>query len=195
MAPPDFSFCTVCNTQNEVTHAFGGDMEGTHAAAVEVVRKLDSPAISSTVDLLIVSCGGTPYDVNMIQAIKAVLNNFHIVKPGGYILFLAQCPEGTSDWLRDSCAIQDEKVLHEKIRANQLRQSHNALWIRKAREHAKIIMVTDMPAEAVAAFGFSHSSSYDEAMEAVASKLGNNPRTAVIPFGNVTVAKTPATGQ
>lgn len=189
MAPPDFTFCTVCNASNEVTHAFAGDMELSHEKAVEVVRGMDSPRVSEPVDFLIVSGGGAPYDVDMVQAIKALLNNYHIVRPGGCVVWLAECPEGSPEWLRQSCAIEDFNELKASIRENKIRQPHNALMLRRACEHATVFMVTSMRDEVVKSFGFRKATSVSEAMASAAAILPAAPRVAVIPYGNVTVAR------
>lgn len=191
MAPPDFSLCTVLNSGNEVTHAYGGDMLGSHEKGVEVVRSLDSPTLPAPADLMIVSCGGDPCDVNAIQAIKAILNNYEAVRPGGAMVVLAKCPEGAAQWLVDACSIPTLPELQERIAANKVRQPHNPLWIRKAREHAHVIMVTDLADETVAAFGFHKAHNVADAL-ALAQHLSGPPKVVVaVPYGNITVVRKP----
>ncbi|MFR4008140.1 MAG: hypothetical protein ACLT0Y_01635 [Christensenellales bacterium] len=53
---------------------------------------------------MVVSCGGYPKDLNLYQAVKSLLNAAQALKPGGTMVFLAECPEGGGapdffDWI------------------------------------------------------------------------------------------------
>ena len=190
MAPPHFTLCTVLNTNDELVSAHGGEMEAAHGAGVESVSASDRVEVEAPFDWLVVSCGGAHCDVNAIQAIKALLNNYGAVRPGGAIIFVAECPEGAPDWLLEACALKGEGELETKILRGEVRQAHNPLWIRDAREHAHVIMVTKLSPAAVSALGFQYASTMSEAVQ-LAEKLSGSPRrTAVVPFGNITVIET-----
>ncbi len=187
LAPPDFTLCTALDTDDRITHAFGGEMEAAHAAGVAVVRGRDLVPVSGPADWLLVSCGGAHCDSNAIQAIKALLNNYRAVRRGGAVIFCAECPEGAPDWLVEACAIAEEQEVHRRIREGTVRQPHNPLWIRDAREHAHIVMLTALPEAQVRAFGFHPARTLDEAVR-MAEVLAGRPRLSyVVPFGNVTV--------
>ena len=189
MAPPHFTLCTVLNTSDQLVSAYGGEMEAAHAAGVAQVRAADRVEVDAPFDWMIVSCGGAHCDVNAIQAIKALLNNYRAVRGGGAIIFVAECPEGSPGWLLEACAIRGEGELEAKILKGEVRQAHNPLWIRDAREHAHVIMVTKLLPAAVSALGFHHASNMSEAMQ-MAEKLAGLPRrTAVVPLGNITVVE------
>lgn len=188
LAPPDFTFCTVGNCRNEITHAFAGDMERAHERAVEIVRELDAPSASRQVDLLFLSAGGEPYDVNTIQAVKAVLNNYHIVRQGGSIIFAAECPEGSPPWLIETCAM-NEGQLQEAIAGKRARKPHNALRLRRVTNQCNVIMITELPESDVRAMGFHKAANAAEALK-MAEKLSGPAKTAAtIGFGNITVAR------
>ncbi len=55
-----------------------------------MLERLDEP-----VDAAITTSAGYPLDMTFYQAIKGVTAASHIVKPGGKILLLAECSEGT----------------------------------------------------------------------------------------------------
>lgn len=189
MAPPHFTLCTVLNTNDELVSAYGGEMEAAHAAGVAQVRASDRVEIEEPFDWMVVSCGGAHCDVNVIQAIKALLNNYQAVRRGGAIIFVAECPEGSPDWLLEACALRGEGELEAKILKGEVRQAHNPLWIRDAREHAHVIMVTKLAPAAVSALGFHHASSISEAVQMAGVLAGSPRRTAVVPYGNITVVE------
>jgi nickel-dependent lactate racemase len=192
LAPPDFTLSTVLNTRNEIVHAFGGDMVGSHALAVEKVRASDAPTVDRPADRLFLSCGGSHCDVNAVQAMKALINNYEAVRPGGAIIFAAECAEGMAPWLRELCAIPDRRELESRIARGELRHPHNALFLRRVNARAHVIMISRLADADVKVLGFRKAESLSEAT-ALASDLAGRPETTwIVPFGNTTVVRAPA---
>ncbi|MGH0032081.1 MAG: nickel-dependent lactate racemase [Myxococcota bacterium] len=192
LAPPDFTLNTVLDTENRILHAFGGDMERSHERATAIVGPGDSPVLPAPVDWLLLSCGGAHLDVNAVQSIKAVLNSYQAVRPGGAIILSAECAEGIAPWLREVCSVKDPAELDRRIAAGELRHPHNALWIRQVRERAHVVMVTKLSEDEVTDLGFHKAGSLEHAM-ALARELSGPPETsAVVPFGNTTVVRVEA---
>ncbi len=186
-APPDFTINTVLDTRHRIVAAFGGEMVQAHEAAVEIVRKHDFLAVQEPYDWLIVSSGGAPYDVNGIQAIKAPINTYQAVRPGGCLLLFSECPEGIMEWLLQATELNDPLELRQRIRDRRLILGHNALWIEEIRQRCHVIMMTRLPEEAVRRLGFHYVRSPQEAVE-LAHKLSPAPhRIGVVPFGTTTV--------
>ena len=191
LAPPDFTLSTVLNTRNEIVHAFGGDCEASHDAAVERVRASDAPAVDRRADWMFLSCGGAHCDVNAVQAMKALINNYDAVRPGGAIVFAAECAEGMAAWLRELCAIQDSSELERRIARGELRHPHNALFLRRATERAHVIMISRLAAPEVEGLGFRKAESLAAAIALAADLAGAPQLTYVVPFGNTTVVRAP----
>jgi nickel-dependent lactate racemase len=192
LAPPDFTLSTVLNTRNEIVHAFGGDMVRSHALAVEKVRASDAPTVERPVDWLFLSCGGAHCDVNTVQAMKALINNYEAVRPGGAIIFAAECAEGTAPWLREICSIRDRRELESRIVRGELRHPHNALFLRRVNARAHVLMISALAAEDVRVLGFRKAESLAEATALARDLAGRPETTGIVPFGNTTVARAPA---
>jgi nickel-dependent lactate racemase len=189
LAPPDLTLSTVLDVRNEIVHAFGGNMEASHAAAVEQVRDNDAPVLAQPADWMFLSCGGAHCDVNAVQSLKAVINNYRAVRRGGAILFAAQCAEGMAPWLRELCGVRERSELEARIARGELRHPHNALFLRAATEHAHVIMVSCLAPHDVAGLGFHPAATLDEAM-ALATRLAGAPASSVVvPYGNTTVVR------
>ncbi|MCL1796090.1 MAG: nickel-dependent lactate racemase [Clostridia bacterium] len=50
--------------------------------------------IAEQSDIVIASCGGYPRDIDLYQGAKSLLNASQAVRPGGSLVFLAECGEG-----------------------------------------------------------------------------------------------------
>ena len=98
-----FSISTVVSDSGEVVDLFCGDLVTSHRAACDAVAVKQTLRIEAKRDLVIVSCGGSPFDINLIQAHKALDTAAKACTAGGRIILLAECSEGTGrtdflDW-------------------------------------------------------------------------------------------------
>ena len=91
---PSFSVNTIVNDAGNAVDLFCGDWITSHRAACEVYARTNTIKIAEKRDVVVVSCGGFPYDVNMIQAHKALEAASHACNDGGTIALIAECEEG-----------------------------------------------------------------------------------------------------
>jgi nickel-dependent lactate racemase len=92
--PPSFSINSIVNGLGEVTALFTGDWKAAHDAACGFYSQTYSQAIAEKRPLVVVSCGGYPYDLNLIQAHKALEMASYACTDGGTIIWLAECADG-----------------------------------------------------------------------------------------------------
>lgn len=99
---PFFGITTVVDERGRATKVFAGHWQSSHRAACEHYTSERSVNIDSPRDLVIVSAGGLPYDINLIQAHKALDMAAHACRDGGTIVLLAECRDGLgrSDFLK-----------------------------------------------------------------------------------------------
>jgi len=91
---PAFSINTIVNENGEAIEMFCGDWIAAHRKACDFYASKHTIEIAEKRDLVIVSCGGAPHDVNMIQAHKALDVASKICLGGGTIIFTAECADG-----------------------------------------------------------------------------------------------------
>ena len=89
-----FSVNAIVNDAGEITDLFCGDWIESHKAACEVFADRNSTSIAEKRDLVVVSCGGYPFDINMIQAHKSLEAASYACSEGGTIVLLAECRDG-----------------------------------------------------------------------------------------------------
>jgi lactate racemase len=71
-----------------------GDLRAAHASACAAYGKIFSRAVEDPFDAVVVSAGGMPRDVNLIQAHKAAAHAAGALREGGTLVLVAECPEG-----------------------------------------------------------------------------------------------------
>jgi nickel-dependent lactate racemase len=110
---PAFSINAIVDEQGRVEKVFAGHWRAAHRQACADYLRSHSLRIAEKREVVIVSCGGAPYDINMIQAHKALDMAAHACLDGGTIVLLAECADGLgrADFLKwfesaDSAALE-----------------------------------------------------------------------------------------
>ena len=101
---PIFGISIVSNAEGQHCALCCGDFAAAWEQSCRLVHQNFGLPISRLADVVVVSCGGYPKDLNLYQAVKSLLNAAQALKPGGTMVFLAQCPEGGGapdffDWI------------------------------------------------------------------------------------------------
>jgi len=135
---------------NGTTGVFCGDMEQAHEKGCEFYRKHYTRNYTQQYDLIIAGAGGHPKDASLYQAHKALDNVFRVLKPGGNIVFAAECGEGMGpehffDWL----TMTDTGEMEQLLRNSYSVEGHTAYCFRKKAEAAEIFLVSELEPDAV----------------------------------------------
>ncbi len=91
---PVFGINIVVNSQSRHCRLLCGHWKSAWEESCRVVQQVMGLPIPQKADMVVVSCGGYPKDINLYQAVKSLLNAAQAVKDGGQIVFLAECREG-----------------------------------------------------------------------------------------------------
>jgi len=90
----DFCVNVIVNGEREVSGAFAGELDASHAAACEVVRRHACPRVARECDVVLTSSGGYPLDATFYQCVKGMVACLPTVKRGGAVLAVGRCAEG-----------------------------------------------------------------------------------------------------
>ena len=94
LVAPAFGINTIVDEKQRAVRIFCGDWRLAHRAGCDYYLEQHSVAIPAKRDVVIVSCGGFPHDINLIQAHKALDMAALACKDGGTIILLAECSDG-----------------------------------------------------------------------------------------------------
>jgi nickel-dependent lactate racemase len=172
---------------------FAGEPVAAHRRGVEFVSEVMLETIDKPVDAVITTCAGYPLDLTFYQAIKGITAAAHIVKPGGKILLLAACEEGTgaaefSRMLRESPPVPEflERIANSPVTIDQWQLEKLAIVATKAEV---LYYVPGVPREYHAALWGRAFATAAAAIEALTAPLPQGAEIAVIPEGPYVLAK------
>jgi len=195
MAKVDFILNVVINTKGEVVQAFAGDMEKAFHEGVKLVDEMYRVPVDRKAEIVVVSPGGHPADVNLYQAYKGVDSAQEVVKRGGVIVLVAECPEGYGnqafyDWM---AKYKDLKAVEREIKRNFVLGGHKAYYLMKTLQKAQIILVSILPEYyASNVFRLKTARTVNEALNQAFRIVGENAKVWVMPHGNYTLPEVKA---
>jgi nickel-dependent lactate racemase len=141
-------------------------------------------------NIVVVSAGGQPHDINLYQASKAIQNALEAVKRRGVIVLAAECPEGHgnevfAEWMEK---FTDLKRLEKEIKKRFVIGGHKAYYINKALQKVTIILLSVMPdCYAVNTFKMRTASAMNDALRDALEVAGKNAKVYVMPHGSDTL--------
>jgi nickel-dependent lactate racemase len=195
MAKVDFILNVVINSKGEVVRAFAGDLEQAFHEGVKLVDEMYRIPVDRRADIVVVSPGGYPADVNLFQAYKGVDSALELVKRGGVIILVAECPEGHGnqvfyDWM---VRFKDLRAVEREIRRNFVLGGHKAYYLMKALQKVQIILVSAMPDYyATNIFRLKTARTVNEALNEAFKIVGENAKVWVMPYGNFSLPEVKA---
>ncbi|UCH32186.1 MAG: nickel-dependent lactate racemase [Candidatus Bathyarchaeota archaeon] len=190
LAKVDLILNVVMNSKGEVVRVFAGDLEQAFHEGVKLVEEMYKVPIDRRADIVVVSTGGHPTDIDLYQAYKAVDNALDCVKRGGVIILVAECPEGYGneifyEWMMK---FNDSRAMEKQIKKQFMVGGHKAFYLLKALQKVKIILVSTMPDYyAVNVFRLRTARALNDALQEAFEIVGKNAKVWAIPHGHVTI--------
>ena len=143
---PRFSVNAVVDSRGRVVHIHAGHWRAAHRAGCEEYLATHSVGIAERRDLVVVSCGGSPWDINLIQAHKALEMAAQAVNEGGTIVLLAECEEGLGradflKWFEEASS----RALAARLRESYEVNGQTAWSLLSKAERHRIFLISELP--------------------------------------------------
>jgi len=187
MVNPDFMFNVILG-KGRIVDAVSGDITKAHKEGCEIVSKENDYLIDELGDMVVVSAGGFPKDLNYYQSTKAIYNAMRSVKKDGVVIVLADCSEGMGNPEVESILRNFNNNLE---RENELRENYTiakyigflSAWY---SEVYNIIYVSSIDPSLVGNTSIKVTKTLDEALEEVKKIKGTlDLKTYVMPDSSV----------
>jgi nickel-dependent lactate racemase len=184
LAAPDFILNTVLSPDRRIIAAFAGHWLEAHEEGCRYYREHFTYPLRAKADMVVVSCGGFPKDINLIQAHKSMEYAAQALKDGGVMILLAECRDGFGNatffnWFRHKRLDQFEAALREQYEIN----GQTAYSTLQKTQRFRIILVSKFTGQQVEQMGMLPASSLDEALQTADRFLPPNWTALVMPEG------------
>lgn len=191
MVGVDFILNVVLDEHKQIVHAVAGDVVQAHREGCRYLDQLYAKRIYERVDIVVVSQGGAPKDLNLYQTQKALDNAKHAVKDGGVIILVGSCKEGMGEhvfeeWMTKS---PSPESMIERIERDFQLGGHKAAAIAMVLEHAEIYLVSELEPDFVSSIFLKPFSNVQDAFDAALTRCGEEATVLVMPYGGSTLPK------
>ncbi|TRZ50383.1 transcriptional regulator, partial [bacterium] len=145
--------------------------------------------IDQKADIVVVTPGGYPKDINLYQAQKALDNSQNAVKDGGIIILVASCNELLGEEIFERWYNEADKPsdLIDRVKENFELGGHKAAAIAMLLEKNRIFLVSTMRADFVKSLFLEPYETVDKAIAAAIAVKGKDATISIMPFGGSTL--------
>ncbi len=172
--------------QGKTVYINSGNPVLAHEEACDVYTGVYRLPVEQLYDVALVSSGGYPYDINLLQAHKAIKHGAVAVKPGGTILFFAQCRERVgSDSFSKALATSGDKFFEKAWEQYDL-NNQTGISFKGLAGRYNIEMITDLPDDAIKNAGVKKCLNAEASLASALERHSTN-RIAVLPYGSQTL--------
>ena len=185
---PLFLINTVLDDRKDALAMFSGDVEESHAAGCTWYNRHFSVTVAQKADVVVVSVGGYPKDIDFIQTHKALEHAKLATRMGGTMILLGKCEDGIGNpfflpWFE----YPSIEVMEPHVRQSDKIYSQTAYSTRIKAEQYKIMVVSDLEADQVRKMGMTPKDSLKEALASL--ETGKRLVCTVIPEGSKTLVR------
>jgi lactate racemase len=190
LAGLQYALNVILNNKKEIVKAFAGRPLDVIEAGIEEVRTTGQIAIPYLYDIAVASVGGSPKDINLYQAQKAMTHAAACVRDGGAVILAAQCPEGSG-----SKAFEDymvginsiEEVFNRFSREGFRVGPHKAFQIARLAERVKFYLVSQLPDEQVRRWFITPVKTLNEGVSLATQEISPVNHMVVLPRATNTI--------
>ncbi len=177
----DFILNVILNEKKKIAFAAAGNYIDAHRKGAYFLDKMYMSKVEPA-DIIIVSPGGWPKDIDIFQSHKALEHARNAVKEGGSIILVAECREGYGnrvfeEWLNFG---HDEMI--NRFKSGFAMGGHKAALIAALTKKADLYLVSSLPDEMVRK-AFFIPATLKDALDMSLHKHGGAAKVIVTPYG------------
>ena len=184
MVGVDFILNVVKNSCGQVVAAVAGELEMAHEHGVSICQKSWQLDLPHRYDVVIVTPGGYPRDIDLHQSQKAMSTAEMVADEDGAIVLLAECRDGIgkyADWLKKAKTPRDV-IARFECEGFTKDHSSKAFMCARALEHYSVHLYCDgIPADEATQMFFKPAKTAQAAIDAALAVKGPDARVLVLP--------------
>jgi lactate racemase len=171
MIEPRFNISSVVDDRGRTVQIYAGEWRAAHRAGCVEYLSNHSTRIDRKRELVIVSCGGYPYDINLIQAHKSLDMAAHACKDGGNIVLIAECRDGLGHptflkWFDE----KDSHAVEARLRDAYEVNGQTAWSLLTKAERYRIHLLSKLPDEEVRRMRMTPARSLTDVLDSIGDK-------------------------
>jgi nickel-dependent lactate racemase len=181
LVAPSFLINTVTDERGRARRVYAGDWRAAHRKGCAEYAEEHSVRIEEKRKIVVSSCGGSPWDINLIQAHKSLDMAAHACSEGGDIILLAECGDGfgRADFLK-WFDVEDSRALEARLHEHYEVNGQTAWSLLVKAEKFRVHLVSRLADEDVRQMRLIPARSVDEAL----ARIDQNAEGYIMPHAS-----------
>jgi nickel-dependent lactate racemase len=185
----DFMIGAVLNQTHDIVGLWTGDTQQVMDKGVELVDRLFTKKIRKRPDVIITAADGSPHDINLYQALKAVHTASKVIRDGGIIMLVAECAQGLGNdvyqtWLKK---YKNSEEIKKALQKKFIIGAHKAYYHREIIEKNVVYLSSSFNSSFVKTqLGFIPVDNVQDFFYKLVSLKNNFSNILIVPKGSTT---------
>ena len=190
--PLHFIVNCVSDSRKNIIRVVGGHWKDAWLEGIRTFREKNFAPLDRQADVVFVSAGGYPKDINMYQAHKAIHMASRAVRDGGTIVFFAELEEGYGhktfhEWAQRGYTVDEAIAAFE---ADFRFGAHKLYYLAKVAKRATILLYANVDAADATKMFCAKVTDPAAVVREMAEKYGPDFTAIVIPQGGIVLPVT-----
>jgi nickel-dependent lactate racemase len=181
----DFILNVVQSTKGQVVKAVAGELEAAHEAGVAICEAHWGIDLAHRYDVVIVTPGGYPRDINLHQSQKAMSVAEMVTNDGGIIVLVAECVDGIGKFATSFASVHSPQQVIERFKREGFTRelSFKAFYCARALDRYPIVVACAGIAQAeLERMFFQYAPSPQSAIDGALARKGAGASVLVLPY-------------
>ena len=188
----DFALNAILDPTKRIVSALAGDPLAVMTRGISKLRAMVEIAVAAPYDLMIVSPGGHPKDINLYQSQKGLAHAAAVTKTGGAVILCAACLEGSGSPSYEAWMMDPQIKCHADVFARFAREGfqigpHKAFQVSRDASRVHVDLVSELDDEFVHQLLLHPASDLQTAIDRALERLPKKPRIGVMPAANAAI--------
>jgi len=184
IAKVDFTMNFVADSDDKDLKVFGGSLESAFSDGVKYVESLYCVPVEEKADIVVVSSGGQPYDLDLYGALESIERAVRVVRDGGVIVLVAECSKGygTSRFYRWVEELDSIEAVKSETRKHFTYGLHKVAQLIHVLNNVKVVLVSTLPETiSTRVFRFKVAKSAGDGLDLAYRFAGRRAKVWVLP--------------
>ncbi len=189
MIEPDFILNVVPSPAGEWVRVVAGHYVLAHRAGCATVDRMCRIEVRRPYDVVLASAGGFPLDIDLRQAHKGMENAAQALRPGGVLVYFAECRDGTGSAAIEAMVdkFSSAEEMEKDLRRGFVVGAHKAYWLARLGDRFKVLLVSKLPESLVEKCHLHPTSDPQDAVLRELARIGAGAQIAYIPHAGITL--------
>ena len=184
----DFNLHLLIDMNGRIIDACAGAPRESFARARKMVNEKYKVIVQKKVGLVIASCGGAPFDDDLIKSFRSLRNASKILKDNGHLILVGECVQGVgSSKFLDYYKSTTLEELTEQLLVNYRSYGNTALGLRELLQRVNVTLIGRLSSSDAQKIGIACSMNAQQVVDKAFAELSPGEQAAVIPNAHFTM--------